>query len=36
MGQVKSDLSSYLKVVEMHTWSLDWKHVLIIIIGKSG
>jgi hypothetical protein len=26
------DLSSYLKVVEMHTWSSDWKRVIIIII----
>jgi hypothetical protein len=26
-----TDLSSYLKVVKMHTWSLDWKCVIIVM-----
>jgi hypothetical protein len=29
---VRADLSIYMMVVEMHTWSPHWKHVLIIII----
>jgi hypothetical protein len=33
---VRTDLSSYLKVVEMHTWSSDWKCVIIIITGGNG
>ncbi len=29
---VRTDLCTYLMVVEMHTWSPDWKRVIIIII----
>jgi hypothetical protein len=31
--RVRTDLSSYFKVVEMHTWSSDWKRVIIIFIN---
>jgi hypothetical protein len=27
-----ADLSSSLKVVEMHTWCSDWKRVIIVVI----
>jgi hypothetical protein len=33
---VRTDLSSSLKVVEMHTWSSDWKRVIIIIVNVIG
>jgi hypothetical protein len=29
---VRTDLSSYLEVVEMHTWCLSWKRGVIVII----
>jgi hypothetical protein len=29
---VRTDLSRSLKVVEMHTWSSDWKRVVIVIV----
>jgi hypothetical protein len=29
---VRTDLSSSLKVVEMHTWSSGWKRVIIIYL----
>jgi hypothetical protein len=32
---IRTDLSRSLKVVEMHTWSSDWKRVIIIIIIKA-
>jgi hypothetical protein len=28
---VRTDLSNYLKVAEMHTQSSDWKHVIVIM-----
>jgi hypothetical protein len=32
--EVRTDLSIYMMAVEMHTWSPDWKRVIIIIPAR--